>query len=418
MSKKKNNDEELDFFDEKELKSNREAIDMDMSFIEPKKNHFFGKFILFLLIITMGIGVYYFLVLNAPKKLFTIVFDTLTKENNEIETSSVEELSTNYKLGFNINSTNNDYQELSEIINKITISGTLDITDDYFQNSSIINYDNEEIINALLLLNTSNSNAYLKLNNLYDKVIKFDASEEVSDTSTDSSDENYLDITTYIIRDFKSVLDGAEYKRELVKLGNTFVKKDTLVIDNKLIVAFYTKLLQDTEFLYDLSDMTGLKVEEVSDYLNKQISELNVETKTLSIYTSIIKNDFVKLEYLDNGDNLTITGENNKITFEIMKSYTVKYQGFINLNEDGTSNILTLNISIIDEKTTIELTLEYSNNKNISKLLDINSAIDYSKMTEEDQNQIIENIKKNKALMSLLEKLGLNYYVEDQTISS
>ena len=149
MARRKNSDkdEQLDFFDERELNSNREAID-DMSLAGKRKHHFFGKFLLLVIIGFIAYGCYYYFVQNTPKKTFTVTFDTLAKGVTE-DDSPIEDISTNYKLKFNIKTENDDYRTLATIINKAAISGTIDVTNKYLQNNTILNYGSEEVFDLI-----------------------------------------------------------------------------------------------------------------------------------------------------------------------------------------------------------------------------------------------------------------------------
>ena len=62
----------------------------------------------------------------------------------------------------------------------------------------------------------------------------------------------------------------------------------------------------------------------------------------------------------------------------------------------------------VEDKVSIDFHFTYSNNSNELSPFDTKNAINYEELTEDDLSKVMENIKDNKALKSLLEDLGLS----------
>jgi len=143
--------------------------------------------------------------------------------------------------------------------------------------------------------------------------------------------------------------------------------------------------------------------------LKKQINEIKNEFKQddtieISLYLSIINNDFIELELIYNDIRITLTKENNEINYKYYDSLIIKYQGYISIKEENEHYQVSFSIEDIEQEMTIELktSIKLEFNQDID-ILDTNNAVDINSLTEDDYNKITTNISNNENLKNLLE---------------
>lgn len=396
----KNNNEE-EFFDKKEIRS-------------AQKHHFFAKFLIFLLVLIAAFGGVYYFVLNTPKKTYVEAVNKVFKDNN-VSLTKEKELNYNYSLELNIDSKNEQYKDIIDIVNKTKISGTTnyDKTNKLLLQNSTIEYKNEKLISTSYMLDLNNNTFYLKANDILDKVIKLDLNdnEEEKTTSYNTDSENYSTVINSIAKAIKETLETANYERKITKLNKEIVFEETLLIDKEFQKQFLTKLLQDEDYLKSMAKIKNEKVSEISDELNEDIDDIKDEKETISIYKTILKNEIIKIECKAEKDSLTITKEDNKYNFEYVEKYALKYKGYIKVDKSDKENKITLNYENVQEEENVYVYLTYSKNtKDIS--FDKSNAITYDKLTEEDTNKITKYLSENKAFKLLAEDTGLINTIE------
>ena len=118
-------------------------------------------------------------------------------------------------------------------------------------------------------------------------------------------------------------------------------------------------------------------------------------------------------------DNITVNKKGDKYNFEYVEDYNITLKGYVKINRENNSNLLAINLDLVEEKTIFDITLEYSKKALGSELLDTTNAVEYEKITEEEMNKISENITNNKAYRYLVEDIGLLLgEQEDTTVSA
>ena len=376
--------------------------EMDISFIEPNKKPIGVIFIIvLLLLIASGIAYYYF-VLDNPKTILS------TAINNVLDKVNFEETKKNgtidYNLNLNITSSNNEIKDMLDIINQFKLSGTIGIDNNLNELNGIIKYKDKQLLNYNILVdNGDNPAMYTRLLDLYDKTIKLELEKE-NITDYDTNINDYKQIASSFKMVLNSSLENANYKKEYLKLNDEMVKKISLNIDELFLTNIYNKLLQDSLFINSYAKINNMTNEEVSDLLNKDISESKDNNETLNIYLSILKNEFIKFEYINAEDNLTIIKDNDKYNFDLSESFTSVYQGFVKITQVNNKNDLTLSLSLIEKELNIEANIEYLvDESKKTNTMDINNSVNLEELTEEETNKIMENLFKNEAFNLFLE---------------
>lgn len=361
-----------------------------------------------ILVIVVGLAAGYYFLLETPKKVFGVAYDKLMssiKSNQNGINGYV-----NYNLSLNVNSDNQMYKPYLDIINNISLNGTsgLDKDGKSIVANGMLTYKNNQLVNLSMFVDGNTNTGYVKLNGLFDKVlmIKEDASSSDVASSIDTNPGDYVELENSILSALEKTLDGANYKKELVALNGSRVTKSTLFIDKQFLQGFYDNLINDAKFLSNYAKITGNTTDEVKKELDKSINELEANNELLVIYTSLIKNEFLKLEFISDTDKLTVNKNGDNYNYEITEDNNTVLNGSINISKVADETNLVFNANIIDEAINFTMNCTYSIVNDIDKL-DTTGAVDVNTLSEEDTNQLMSNFMSNQAFMELLSDLGL-----------
>lgn len=362
---------------------------------------------LILLLLVIGGGLLYYFVLDTPKRIFNVAFNNLY-EKVKSESKPANLKYTNYDLSLNAVTNNEKYKPYTELINNIKINATSGLNDNnQFILNGMINYNDGELLNINLLY--ENNTSYLKVSNLLDKAIKIDLSkdEDEENYNPDFNTDDYNQIVDSVLNAYKSSLEKANYKKELVSLDGKKVKKFTLKIDGAFIESLYSNLSNDQGFLTNLSKITNKSTNEIVEEINKAVNEYENNDEEVSIYTALLNNKFIKLVFISDKNQLSITPNGDIYNYEIMENNKITYKGYVKYNKIATNSNLTFNIMMQDELTTITFNCSTIAVDNIEPL-DISNAIDYESLTQEDYAKIQENANKNQTFQTFLNDIGMN----------
>ena len=389
----------------------RERDEIEEYFSEVKNRSFPTGIIFFLLLLALVGGVcYYYFVLDDPKNIF------LSAVNSTLEQFSFQkEDKVNYEfsLDTNVDTTNKEYIDIVDIIEKIALTGKGSINFNKKINySELTTYYKSD---KLLSINTYYENddyLYLKSNDLFDKTIKIKTETEQTDNKdTTTNNVKLSDVETLIntLKEIlKNILNGATYKKEYVDLSGNKVKKVTLIIDKDLSEKFYNQLLDDNNFMESYSKVMNIDISEAKEKIKKLINDLDDEKEEVSLYLSIIKNEFIMYEDIHKKERVTISKDNNTYKYKLYEDSIVEYQGYFELEKNDNEYQISFEYDGIKEEinvtVNIDLLLEY--NEDI-EIMDTKDAVDSNKLSENDLNKIMNNLSKNKAYVTLSEDLSL-----------
>lgn len=404
--------------------------DIDEEFSVPKKKPFGIILLIILILVFVGGIVYYFLVLDNPKTIFSSAINNLSKSIVSVNTDSqekLEKINLEYDIDVNFLTTDEDSQLIYNIFNDITLNMKLGMDKNEEKVSLILNpmYKDKEVIDIHMLAEAKdNGKTYLKLDGLYDKVIYVEDTEDENekDDKTDNQDvdipnvslSDYKLLVSSVINNFKDTLDGANYEKEYVKLNGEYVKKVSLILDNEFMSTLYMKLINDSDFVSSYAKISKISEEEVVDELNYEISELDEDTYELySLYLSIIGNEFIMFED-DAGEDglLKITKDNNKYSFEYEEDYTLLYQGYFEYKDNSDKDNLLVSLDFVEDELSVELDIDMKTDKDMGiDELDTKDAVNIDNMSNDDMNKIMEKFLDNEAVKLFLSDTGLDYYL-------
>ena len=322
-----------------------------------------SKIAFLLLIIGLVIigGVIYFYLYKESSTFKTYINKSFTYlEENLVNTLDSEGKIT---LSFNLNTNNQDMKDVVNLLNKVKVDSSYQI--DFTNKKMNINlnstYDNKELLKGNIY--TENSYLYFNLNNITDKYYKSDKIEEYEEMFN-------LDMNT---NDLKEYLN--DYQEKLI---------DNLDKADGKVFAL-TK--------HELKKEMDLDSEDYDFTINKVI-----------LYTD--NKNFVKLEIIS--DNNTITVDKNNNIYKV--EFTEENKEPVKLDIDIKDNLVNVVAYLNDTDLSGNITFGFSKNK-LAKFtsVDVKNATNFSDITEDEMNNILEKISTNEGIMALLdeiEKLG------------
>jgi len=368
--------------------------------------------ILFLFVIIGILGYYYFIIDNPKNILSTALNKTFLTNTNNI--SKYNNINYEFNLDTNIITTNEEYIGTSNIIKEIAYSGVGKIDLINKENITKLNtfYKGNKLLNIDLY--SKDNNIYLQVEELYDKVIKFN-----NETTNKNSQEYNVEIDNFklLVNSLKEelalILNKSSYQKEYTKIDSNYVKKITLIIDKKFQEKLYNNLLNNNDFLKSYSKLMGISKSDVKDELNEIIDNLDNNEITINLYLSILKNKFIMFETIESDERTIITKEENKYNYKIYNNSIIEYQGFIEVIKNNHTYEISCSLDNVEEELSVILNLDISFNSDRSiEKLNINNTINYQDLTEQDGNEILNNLEKNKTILSLFEDINSLYQEE------
>lgn len=405
---------QLETINNRALNNNSNEIDSD--FTEPKKGHT-GLIIFLILVILLVCGiVFYYFIYDNPKTVIHKAIENYTaniKENIPVVTSN-ENYSIDFDLAFNIKTSDDQINTLllTSIFNDMKLKGKIgkDVNKKQGLVDITITYKDEELINAASIVPTENPNSpeevYIKLKDISDKVFKVETDLESGDSleATDAL-EDYTNILSTMKNALTGMLDKATYKKSYTKLSDKYVKKISIDITEESYKEFYTILLNDKEFIKDYAKNIDMTEEEVTDELNKSMSQANTHNETINVYLGIINNEFIMTEIINDTTSLKITKENNQYNLSLVEDNTSKIECSFELNINNSLHTININFDDHEEEYGFDITLSYTYDTNSPELYDITNAVLVDEITEQEYQKIEKNLANNETMNSFIKDL-------------
>ena len=296
---------------------------------------------------------------------------------------------------------------------KLKISSGIDLDKKIYNGNIVALYGDDEVINATALI--QNEKMYFFLKNLYSKYIEIDKKY---------FEESGLELATIfetgdipvekLSKDVEKILvekvNAKELEQEKVELNGENVQKTTLKLTAKDIAEIARDIMKKYNE-YKPTDEIKELLEEIDENIDNIEEELDVE---ISIYTKGAKNEIVKVvatvaeeDYMA----MVIDGEKKSknetiITISINEEDSniknAKKIAEITINEENEDNG-TIAIKAEVEGITVAVTAKYSiDYKANIEAENVSNSILIDDLSDEDANEIMENIQNNEFLSSIL----------------
>ena len=273
-------------------------------------------------------------------------------------------------------------------------------------------YQDEKLL-GLKLFSDGKDN-YLLLEDLYNKYLK------VSNTETEAEEEQTSDISKedleIIINGFLKAIGDSftkdDFLREKVTINHDDKKidvyKNYLVYNNKNCNEIDSKIIENikanNELVNALKKVLG--EEEYNELIKPSEEEEYEFNSEFIVYTKGLTNEFVRVSfnYQDDESVISIDCDYDTITVDFKeKNENIK----INIEQNDNYNyIVSFNVTDGDGNTSlIKLSLIGESIENIEKV-NVENAVLLEKLTEEDQNLIMQKLSENKTLTKFIEDIS------------
>ncbi len=356
-------------------------------------------------VVAIGGALYYF-VLDKPNKAFAnLVNDAFANAN----VSDTKNSFVNYDIKLKVATSNEAYKEYTKILDKLGINITTGKTNDGIAMNGLISYDNTEVLNYSML--TKENIAYLKLNNLYDKVLEMNTAESSEELPVDANiNINDIDAEKMIKALKKAIdksLEKANYTKEITDLNGEKAKKYTLTIDSAFTDTLYNELSNDADFIKGYAAMSGGDTASAKVALKDNLASMAKENIKIHMYTPLLKKELKKLSISSSTESIVITPNKDTYNYSYSEKGTTISNGYIEYKKTGNDGTLNMNINIpsADIGLTISTTFSNFNDMNV---LDPKDAVKYDDLTEEEMNTITSKLMENKGFQTLMKDLGLD----------
>lgn len=388
-------------------KNNEEVMD-DFSDLKEKKSglKYFLIFIIILLLGVIGFGYYY---ISKPDVVFTTLLNKVYKEALDEEKFNQLKMTANMNIKIDAKE---EYKDYTDIINNINLRMIehIDLTDSTFKIE--IGADYKEKLLANLNAYYKDNTMYFELKDILDKIIKVDTKDEMSeDLKLDDSFINDTEvIANNIYEALKLSLKKGTYVSSDTKINGNNVSKNELIINNEnkntIVNTFIDYLLNSEDFISSISKITNKEKQEIIDLLNesKKLEDLKEEIH-VSIYTKKLTNEFVKLEISYNKNNISLLKQEDNYKIEINNESNTKIVSNITVDEKNNKLTIVTENTFDDIKVIVNMNISITYNEKLDKP-NVENAITIEELTEEDTNNIIDNLTKNEGISEIIESFG------------
>ena len=364
-------------------------------------------FFLLILIIISGCAYYYFII-DSPQNIFLKLLNQLST-NIEVRETNYDQTNIDFSLDLNLLSPKKDYVDLINIINELSINGNIGIDPNKQEEYLSLNAQYQEKDLFGISSYFTKKEMYLKLDNIYDKVLKSNfTDEEMKEIEkmyevTDKENENTDKLIESLIDNISKVLKDAKYTKTYEKIDKTYVKKLNVIVDTNLLKEFYNNLINDSNFIESFSKLENINEEKTIKRFTDIKNNLKNKKLELIIYISVLNNKFIKLEYNYDDIRVVLTKDINEIKYKYYEEDIIKYQGYVYFKDNESNYQISLSLEDIEAELTIELNSEI-NIKQGDKinLLDTTNTKTIESLTENDYNIIEKNIANNEILNKLI----------------
>ena len=397
----------------------------------PKKKGGASFVILFLLIIFLLAGIVLgFIYVNKSEVIFQMtlnnVFDLIEKD--DLFDSNNISLNGNASLEINGDEIN---EEISNIINDISLKLNIstDLKNNLFSSSLGAIYQEGNLFD--LKAYYEKNSLYLNLGDLYDKNLKIESEEDLSNISIADYKIMYEEIKTALIKSLNYGYYTKSTEELKYKNKNILVNRILLTIDENSSIEMNDSIMnylkESDKFINVYSKVIEKDEIETFQELEKMQKEFKFDgIIEIVLYSKLLTNELMKIEYNNIDDNSNIIfNKTNDNTYEIVSNQNnVETKSNIKINKNvievvSTSDEVTSNIKYDLAKksfestssykmgnTTINLNLDfiYSTDSSVEKV-DTENSIMIDEFGEEDNMIIQENILKNETLMKLIENI-------------
>lgn len=400
-----------DALDDSLLDEDAKTEEFDVDYTDIVKNSTKAKIsklpwliaIFLILIISITLGLMFFS--NNPKTLFTQTIDGLFSYlDDNVNDNVYDIMDGNISLDYNIKS-NDENAEFYNNLSKVAFDA--DYVKDNAGNRSFIDlkttYDGVDFVSAKIYGNGNDT--YIYSPNVYDNYIKL-----YSNKLSYFGNGNDLKI---ILKGLNQAIDKviADEKvyggKEALDLNGKSIKtyKISLAVDknnrDRVSENFINTLKANDELLNVLSNLKGVSSSDIKNSLDSYLLKLKNKLKDAGKFEVALyvnnENEFIKALISSDKENFSLTKENDKFSYSILKDGILTKGDFeFTVNDNKTKYTYNINFERTQgNKILLEgnIGLKYTSKKADSfEEVDVSSSVDISNITELEKLAIYTKI--------------------------
>ena len=247
--------------------------------IPKKKKGILIVSILFVVFVLLG-TVLYPIVVTKPKKVFTTAIDKVTSLAKQTTKEDLQLYGGSFSFQMDLTSNDKNAQKVLDILNQIQLGFTYKV--DYDQEKMIIDlytdYKEKDLLDLSMYFH--NNDAYIFLQEIYDKYIEIEAKGIEEIFSSKDKMEEYQIVLEQVKNAFHKSLKDKYFTKEKTTL--TIGNKDTKVTKNifhlteenlEEIVLAFSEELDNEPFLTNYASLSGKSEDEIRDTLESLKNE-------------------------------------------------------------------------------------------------------------------------------------------------
>lgn len=380
--------------------------------------------ILVFLIMLLGFG---FFLSRSPKMVFNTLINKVYKEINNNVITNIKNVKGNMSFQTNISVPDNQSNVIFEILNNIYFNADYEM--DYENKKMLVKlntkYDNEKLVDVDLY--AEDNKGYIFLKDAYKKYISTDI-EDLDDVfeKIEINDDYKIilsEVKNAVNKALKSEYFTKSREKIIVNNKNVSVIKNSLVINydtaKQLATDILTYLSDSKSFTNSLSNISEINQDEIISSIEEEIQTINSYNAAsnknkviVSIYTTSLTNEVIKMDISVEGDIEKTTLEFIKDSDDsyniILKSGDITVNSNINLLEqsDGTQKV-AISVTEPTSGTNFNLTVNTSVKYNTNlTTVDVRDSVDVDSLTEEETNQIMTQLMESKGIQKLSAKIS------------
>ena len=386
--------------------------DMDNSFVEKKKAPILQIFGIIILILLLASGIYYYFVIDNPKTILKTYFNSISSIDNINYPKYIE-----YSLKVNVDSNDKENEEFYNLLNKLILNIKYDNNEEYNLYTFNLGYEDKVLPNIKLQTKNNENKIYLLLEDIYDKTIEIDLSNEehkdISKIDKDDIEKEFNNIYDILKEEIKNILEKGEYSKKIEKLDKKIVRKYTINISKNTLTNAFNNLLNNKDFITSYTRITNQSEEKVTKEIKNIIN--NLTDIDFSIYQELINNNIIKYEVSFDNEIITMTYSNNMYTFTYKEDDKVIYTGTITIDRNDSNITTYFNTTYITDKENIKtnIVIKTSDTLNI-ELFDTTNSININDISDKEMNNILNNILNNDAVKSILNNEEVANYIKEK----
>ena len=267
-------------------------------------------------------------------------------------------------------------------------------------------------------------NAYVLLNDVFDKYIAVDSVEGMDDYfETAQITEDHKVLVTEVKKALTKSLKSKFFETSKVELEingkKENVTKNTLKLTKENMIEltkeFLEALKNDDKFLKSYAKINNTDEATVKDSLESEIASIDGEDLAenageINLYTKGLFNELVKIEMLvyEGSDSLEFSltkKDNNNYVVRLLT--TDKEEFILNVNVTKEGNTLNLKISTNVERQNILLDIKYGYeyDKEVT-LKDVSDSVNINELTEEQATEIMNKLSQNAGVQKIIEAIS------------